>query len=102
MDWAEGLSREEYFAKEREDLKGQQGNFERCLAWLDEHPHIEGKRSAHALKDEIQFNYRLDVYGHHHIPRGVFILAALYRGYKVTKMEGSSNAWIEEREEVPA
>ena len=70
--------------QEREDLKGQREKFELCLRWLDENPNLEGKRRAHYLKDRVQN----ELSPHSHIPRGVFILAALYRGYRGHKNEG--------------
>jgi hypothetical protein len=54
MENANGLSRQAYFAQEREDLKGQLDNFELCLRWLDENSHLDGKWNAHYWKDRVQ------------------------------------------------
>jgi len=102
MENANGLSRQAYFAKEREELKGQLASFELCLEWLEENPRLEGRQNAHYWKDRVQDDYKPVHLGYFHIPRGVFILAALYWGYEVTRMQGSTDAWIEDREEVPA
>lgn len=93
MDYANGLSRE-IFAQEREDLKRQLKNFELCLDWLEKNPHLAGKWNAHYWKDQVQDAYKPSHPGYFHIPRGVFILAALFRGYKVTKIECSTDAWV--------
>jgi hypothetical protein len=42
----------------------------------------------------VQDTYKPAHPGYFHIPRGVFILAALYKGYRVTRMRGSMDAWI--------
>ena len=93
MDNANGLSRQAYFSQEREDLKGQLARFELCVEWLEDYPICEGW-NAHYWKDQVQFYYKPDHPGYFHIPRGAFILAALYRGIPVTKMHGSTDAWI--------
>lgn len=93
MDYANGLSQEDYFALRRDELKVQLDKFELCLDWLEQHP-IEGKRNAHYWKDRIQQEYQPEHSGYFHIPRGTFILAALYEGLSVEKMTGSTDAWI--------
>ncbi len=93
MDYANGLSHEDYFALRRDELKGEPENFELCLDWLYKHP-IEGKRNAHYWKDRVQFFHKPSHPGYFHIGRGVFILAALYFGLDVRKMRGSTDAWI--------
>jgi hypothetical protein len=102
MENANGLSRQAFFAMEREELKRQLANFRLCLEWLAENPLVEGGRNAHYWKDRVQDDYKPVHPIYFHIPRGVFILAALYRGYKVTRLRGSSDAWIGKREEVTA
>lgn len=58
---------------------------------------MQGERNPHYWKDSVR-----DAHSpRSHIPRGVLVLAALYRGYRVRKMQGIPDAWIEEREEVP-
>jgi hypothetical protein len=93
MDYSNGLSHEDYFTLRRDELKGHLENFELCLDWLDKHP-IEGKRNAHYWKDRVQDAYKPEHHNYFHIPRGVFVLAALYKGYRVTRMQGSTDAWI--------
>jgi|WetSurMetagenome_2_1015567.scaffolds.fasta_scaffold18861_2 hypothetical protein len=102
MDYANGLSKREYFAQEREGLKRQLANFELCLEWLEKNPQLEGKWNAHYWKDRVQDAYKPDHPEYFYIPRGVFILAALYRAYKVTRMRRSTDAWIKVRKEVLA
>jgi hypothetical protein len=94
MEYSDGFSRKGYFALRRDELKRQLENFELCVDWLDKNPHLEGKRNAHYWKDRVQDAYRRSYPGYFHIPRGVFILAALCRGYEVTRMRGGTDAWV--------
>lgn len=82
------------FALRRNELKGQLENFELCVEWLDKNPHLEGRRNAHYWKDRVQDDYKPSHPGYFHIPRGVFILASLYRGLTAENMTGSTDAWI--------
>jgi hypothetical protein len=100
MDYANGMSKREFFAQEREGLRRQLANFGLCLEWLEKNPHLDGKWNAHYWKDRVQDAYKAAHPGYFHIPRGVFILVALHRGYEVTRIRGSADAWIGQREEV--
>lgn len=93
MEYAEGLSREEYLAVRRRELEEAFQEFSYCVDWLQTHD-IEGKWNAHYWKDQVQSEFHPKDGSYFHIPRGVFILAALSRGFKVRKIPESTDAWI--------
>ncbi len=54
MEHAEGKTYQEYFAMRRRELEEAFQEFSYCLEWLQTHD-IDGKQSAHHLKDKVQF-----------------------------------------------
>lgn len=100
MEHAEGRSRGEYFAIRRRELEEAFQEFSYCVDWLQTHD-IDGKRSAHYLKDRVQTDCRPPHTLYFYIPRGAFILAALHSGLTVRKMDGSADAWISDPDPHP-
>jgi hypothetical protein len=84
----------DYHALKREELKDHFREFQISLEWLKKNALPSGKCGAHYYREQVQFACKPAHPGYFHIPRGVFILAALQKGYWVRKMKGSSDAWI--------
>lgn len=93
MKYADGRPHQEYFRERRRELEQAFQEFSQCLQWLQRNT-IEGKWNAHYWKDQVQRDCRPPDAEYFHIPRGVFILAALYSGFKVRPMDESTDAWI--------
>ena len=73
--------------------------FELCSMWLHMNV-IENGLNAHYWKDQVQRDCRPPEAMYFHIPRGVFILAALHSGLEVRQMDESMDAWISAEREV--
>jgi hypothetical protein len=77
------------FELRRQELREAYTEWLLCVQWLLEHE-LEGEDTAESLKDRVRIESKLD----HPIPRGSFILAALYLGCVVETIQGSTDALI--------
>jgi hypothetical protein len=77
-------------------LKSHQ-EFELCCQWIQDNPDLEGKRNAYHWKHSVENWLRPNNIKPDYISQGVFILAAIYMGYKIHRIKKSTGARIGER-----
>jgi len=73
------------YESSRKDLIGYQGAFETSLQWSDQNPNFARNRTSTGLKHEAERKFP-GIY----IPNGVFILAALHRGFQIAEHVSNS------------
>lgn len=93
MTYAGGKTQQKLFEARRRELMGAVREYNLCSMWLHMNT-IENGQNAHYWKDQVQSEFHPKDGSYFHIPRGVFILAALSRGFKVRKIPESTDAWI--------
>lgn len=94
------ISYEELFKEKREELKDSFQEFQYCCDWINLNPNFDGKVHAYHWKHRVQEWLEANEMRPSYIAQGVFILAAMYLGYKVRKMKNDTCATFGPRVQV--
>jgi hypothetical protein len=83
--------RMEEVKKSRAELADYGPAFHKCLEWLETHASFNRKSNSYGLKHQVERYFR-DKGESVYVPNGVFILAALSKGYSIeSQVAGSPN-----------
>ncbi len=85
-DYIDGtLDYDQKFDYERGYLYTLKPQFDHCIAYLDAHQKLDLDRTTYYHKHEVE----RWLTGKDYIPQGVFIIAALSKGYQIKKIDGN-------------
>ncbi len=89
------LKKQNLLEQARQELLDAHLPFEYCCQWIDENPELPDKRTSYHWKHQVENWLRANHYNPDYIGEGVFTLAAIYKGYKIHRIQDSTGARIE-------
>ena len=84
------------FIRDREEIYTKCQEFQSCVDFLTENPHIAEYKHSYNLKHDVEQWIEDSGQRRPWIPQGVFILSAIYMGYKIRREPGWHGAWFSE------